>query len=194
MVSRDRNRAPHDGGYSLIEMLIVTAIILILATMPVALLRRSREKTYEAEALRALRMMALAYENYYAQQGHMYPNYRTDGAITEDTRYKNAEAVWDDIVRLSLVPRQYSGYPHDRRDLLARGYRLSIFPADYGARTGGGARNTYALAMMPYQGSMAQRGIAVVQGPRFLSNYPTAIPRKMGRLGLFSLTVYTLGD
>jgi len=194
MVSRDGNRAQRDRGYSLIEMLIVTAIILILVTMPVALLRRSREKTYEAEALRALRMMALAYENYYAQQGHMYPNYRTDGAITEDTRYKNAESVWDDIVRLSLIPRQYSGYPHDRRDLLARGYRLSIFPADYGGQLGGGARNTYAMAMIPYEGSMAKRGIAVLQGRRFLSDYPTAIPRKMGQFGLVSLTVYSLGD
>jgi len=194
MCSRERNNSNTARGYSLVEMLIVTALIVILATIPVALLRRSREKTYEAEALKSLRMMALAYENYYAQKGHRYPNYRTDGQYAEDIEYQSAEQIWDDLVRSSLLPRQYSGFPHDRHDLLARGYVLSIYPADYGAAPGMGARNIYAMAMIPYEGSIARQAIVVVQGQRFFSMYPTAVPRKMGDLGLYSLTVYSMAD
>jgi prepilin-type N-terminal cleavage/methylation domain-containing protein len=194
MNSRERNIDNAARGYSLVEMLIVTALIVILATIPVALLRRSREKTYEAEALKALRMMALAYENYYALKGHHYPNFRSDGRYADDIEYQNAEQIWDDLVRSSLLPRQYSGFPHDRRDLLARGYQLSIYPADYGAAPGAGARNTYAMAMIPYEGSLARQAIVVVQGQRFFTIYPSAIPRKMGALGLYSLTVYSMAE
>lgn len=194
MDSRERNIENVPRGYSLVEMLIVSALIVILATIPVALLRRGREKTFEAEALKSLRMMALAYENYYAQQGHLYPNYRSDGRYADDIEYQNAEQIWDDLVRSSLLPRQYSGFPHDRRDLLARGYILSIYPADYGALPGMGARNAYAMAMIPYEGSLARKAIVIVQGQRFFSMYPTAVPRTMGELGLYSLNIYSMAD
>jgi len=194
MRSRERNTQNVPRGYSLVEMLIVTALIVILATIPVALLRRSREKTYEAEALKSLRMMALAYENYYAQHGHKYPNYRSDGQYAADIEYQSAEQIWDHLVRFSLLPRQYSGFPHDRRDLLARGYVLSIYPVDYGAVPGMGARNTYAMAMIPYEDSIARKAVAIVQGQRFFSIYPTAVPRSVGEAGLYSLTIYTMAD
>lgn len=181
-------------GYSMIEMLIVCAVIMILATVPVALLRRSREKVYEAEAVRGLAMMALAYENYYAQHGHEYPNYQSDQTLSADIRYTSAESIWDDFIRMSLLPRQYSGFPHDRRDLLARGYQLSIYPADRGALPGVGARNRYAIGMIPYPDSLAKKGLAVIVGQRFYSLYPTAIPRKLRGVGLDSTTVYTLPD
>jgi len=181
-------------GYSLIEMLTVTALILIISTVPVALLRRSREKVHEAEALSALRMMALAYENYWAQEGHRYPNYRSDGMITKDITHTNAEAIWDDLIKLRLIPAHYSGYPHNRRDLLARGYVLSIFPADYGAVPGVGPANTYAIGMIPYKGSTAKRGLAIIQGPRFFSNYPTYLPRKLKGANLLNTEIYTLPE
>jgi hypothetical protein len=188
----EKTDRPH--GYSLIEMLIVCGMILILATIPVALLRRSREKVWEAQAIRALGVMALAYENYYAQNGHMYPNYRTDGELIRDVKYTSAEAVWDDLNAQGLLPREYSGYPHNRRDLLARGYVLSIYPVDYGSIPGGGPENTYALAMVPYKDSIAHKALAVIQGQRFFSNYPSAVPRKFGSVGIFSTTIYTLPD
>lgn len=194
MPTRDRNTHRTDKGYSLIEMLIVCALIVILATMPIALVRRSREKIHEADALRALRMMALAYENYWAQNGHMYPNFRSDGQMADDIKYKNAEEIWDDLTGMGLVPGQYSGYPHDRRDLLARGYRLSIFPADYGAMTGGGARNTYAIGLIPYPDSVATRGLVIIRGQRFFSNYPSPVPYKMRGMGLYSIDIYSFAD
>jgi prepilin-type N-terminal cleavage/methylation domain-containing protein len=194
MKCRHENIDHPNRGYSLIEMLIVTAVIIILATMPIALVRRSREKVWEAQAVRALGMMSLAYDNYWAQAGHKYPNFRSDHALQTDIDYVSAESIWDDLVRRSLVPRQYSCYPHKRRDLLARGYVMSIYPADYGGIPGGGARNTYAIGMIPYQGSIAKRPLVIIQGQRFYSSFPTAVPHKMGFLGPYSTTIYTLPD
>lgn len=187
------NRQPA-SGYSLIEMLIVTGIILIIATVPVALLRRSREKVHEAEAIRALGIMALAYENYWAQCGHKYPNYRSDGILMQDVDFVSAEDIWDELLARSLVPRRYSGHPHNRRDLLARGYRLSIYPVDYGGVPGMSPRNTYAIGMIPYEGGVGYRPLVIIQGQRFFSSYPTPVPRKMGVLGPYSTTIYTLPD
>jgi len=194
MRERGQNKDLNVKGYSLIEMLIVTTLILILATIPISLLRRSREKTYEAEALRALRMMALAYENYFAVNGHEYPNYVSNGQLSENIEFTEAEEIWDELIYQQLVPMRYSGFPHDRQDLLARGYVFSIFPADHGAATGEGARHTYALAMMPYEGSIAQRGLVMVQGHKFFTNYPSALPRNMLGPGLYSLRVYAMAE
>jgi type II secretory pathway pseudopilin PulG len=194
MNSRKRNIERNNQGYSLIEILIVTALIIILATMPIALLRRSREKTYEAEALRSLRMMSLAYESYYSVNGHKYPNYRSNGVLTEDIEYKSAQEIWDTFSRMSLIPSMYAGTIYNKRDLLARGYQLSIIPVDSGASAVSGVKDTYAIALIPYEASVADRGIAVIQGRRFFSSFPSAIPRNVGDIGLYSLKVYSLAD
>jgi prepilin-type N-terminal cleavage/methylation domain-containing protein len=181
-------------GYSLIEMLIVTALIGILATIPIALLRRSRDKTYEMEALRSLRMISLAYENYYMQNGHKYPHYQSNGAVTEENEFRTAEEIWDTFVAYSLLPHMYSGTRHDRQDLLGKGYVFTIFPSDSGVFPGDGIRNSYAFAMVPYEGSVAEKGLAMVQGRRWFSSFPTAIPRKMNEMGMYSLQVYSMND
>jgi len=195
MLKNERNRKQSQLGYSLIEMLIVTALIAILATIPIALLRRSREKTYELEALRSLRMMALAYENYYAQNGHQYPHYSSNGVTSLEIEYTSAEDVWDTMIEYSLLPQMYSGYSHNRRDLLARGYQFTIFPSDSGIFPGDGIRNSYAFAMIPYEHSVAgDRGLAMVQGSKFYSSYPSAIPRNMPGMLMYSLRIYSMAD
>jgi competence protein ComGC len=181
-------------GYSLMEMLIVTSMIMILSTIPIALLRRSREKIYEAQAVRALNVVALAYENYYAQAGHMYPNFRSDSKIMDGIQFTSAEGIWDNLAVRSLLPREYVGYPHNQRNLLAKGYVFSIYPADLGTIPDIGYKNTYALAMVPFKGSPAKRGIATIQGQRYFSIYPAAIPRKMRGMHLYSTMIYTLPD
>lgn len=179
-------------GYSLIEVLIVTSLIIILATIPVALLRRSRDKIFELEALRALRMMSLAYENYYSQNDLQYPNFQTSRGITIDNQFRDAEAIWDMFHREGLLPSQYSGYPHNQMDLLARGYQFSIFPSDFGTPQNTRVNHTYAFAMVAYDGSIANRHLAMVQGRKFFTSYPSAIPREMGEMSLLSLTVYVV--
>ena len=190
----DRLRKPGKAqkGYSLIEMLIVTAMIVILATVPVALLRRSREKVYELDALRALRTVAVAYENYYSTHDFQYPNYQSSGAVTENNRFHDAEEIWAMLNREILLPGMYSGFYYDRKDLMARGYRFSIFPSDFGDNVEVGAKNSYAFAMIAYDGGVGWRDLVMVHGYRFFTTYPTAIPREMGGMSLVSTTIYAV--
>jgi len=48
--------------------------------------------------------------------------------------------------------------------------------------------------MIPYEDSIARKAVAIVQGQRFFSIYPTAVPRSVGEAGLYSLTIYTMAD
>lgn len=183
-------------GYSLIEMLIVTGIILILATVPIAYLRSAREKSYEAEAVRSLREIALGYENYYAQYGHQYPNYVSTHVvdIKNGAEFRTAEELWDTMMKYSLIPRRYSGIPHNEPNLMAHGYYFSIYPADYGTIPGWGYQNTYAFGLFPNDQYMHKKGIVMIRGQRFFSNFPTTVPRKSDGTTLFSLSIYTLND
>ncbi|HEX9745389.1 MAG TPA: type II secretion system protein [bacterium] len=182
------------SGYSLVEMLIVCAIILTLATIPIALLKRAREKAYEVEAIASLKMVATAYEDYYATEGRHYPNFRSDSAINIDNEFVNGEHVWDTLIAYSMLPRKYSGRYHADDNLLARGYYFSIFPSDYGTLPGSRVGNTYAFGLFPVNDSVHKKGIVVAQGQRFFSNFPSAVPRKTGDLGLSNLNIYTLPD
>jgi len=175
-------------------MLIVCGIILILATIPIALIRNSRDRIHEAEALKSLRMMALAYENYYAQNGLAYPNYRLDGVTEDYIKFGSQEEIWDKLISERLLPGMYSGHTIGERDLLARGYKFTIFPARAGQPAGDGVRNAYAMAMIPYEDSPATRGLAMVRGTKFFTSYPSALPRKMSPDGVAGLDVYTLTE
>jgi prepilin-type N-terminal cleavage/methylation domain-containing protein len=194
MRTRDLKPGRAMKGYSLVEMLIVVMIIVTLATMPIALFRRSRDKIFEAEALRALRMVAVAYENYYSQNDFQYPNYQSNGAITEYNQFHDAEAVWDELNGKKLLPGMYAFYPHDRRDLLAHGYRFSIFPSNFGSLAEAQAPNTYVFAMMRYPGSLARRDLVMVHGVKFFTMFPSAVPREMGGMSLLSTTIYAIPD
>jgi len=189
-----RNIVNDTKGYSLVEMLIVCGIIIILATVPIALIRNARDRLGEAEALKSLRMMALAYENYYAQNGHLYPNYRLDGVLEDDIRFKSDQEIWEKLITEKLLPRAYSGHAISEPDLLAKGYRFTIFPARAGQLSGSGVRNSYAMALMPYADSPATRGLAMVRGTKFYTSFPTAVPRKMSSGDLTGLDIYTFTE
>ncbi|MCX6646491.1 MAG: type II secretion system protein [bacterium] len=192
MTDRLRKLEKAQKGYSLIEMLIVTAMIVIMATIPVALLRKSREKVFELDALRALRTVAVAYENYYSTHDFQYPNYQSSGAVTENNQFHNPEAIWAMLNRENLLPGMYSGFYYDRKDLMARGYRFSIFPSDFGDNVEAGAKNSYAFAMIAYDGGVGQRDLVMVHGMRSFTTYPTAIPRAMGGMNLISTTIFAM--
>lgn len=188
------NRSGLFKGYSLVEMLIVVAIIIILATLPVALLRRAREKTLEAEAVTALRNLSLAYENYWAQNGHKYPNFLSSGDLTPEVDFVNAQHVWSSLIRYSLLPHKYSGVMHSKNDLLARGYYFSIYPADFATLPANGVRNLYAFGLFPYEDSLASRALVMIHGQRFFSVFPSVVPRITDGKSLTDTNIYTIAE
>ena len=60
-----RNKMKDDSGFTLIEMVLVALMVLILATMALASMRRAREAGFETAAQKALKSLAESQEMYY---------------------------------------------------------------------------------------------------------------------------------
>jgi prepilin-type N-terminal cleavage/methylation domain-containing protein len=61
-------------GFSLVELLIVVAIILIIAAIAIPSLLRSRMAANQASAIQAMRVLNTAEVNYYSTYGGTYTN------------------------------------------------------------------------------------------------------------------------
>ena len=155
-----------EHGYTMLEILVVCAIVGILATMPIVALRNARVKAAEVEAIASLNMMAVAYEAYNNQsRPHRYPHYLSNHATYEDSiDYRTAEEIWVELIRRSLLPKRFSNHLHNENNLLARGFRLSIFPYSRVPNFSNCPRYTYAMAMVPHEESQQPRAIAIFQG------------------------------
>lgn len=65
-----KSRPPEDeGGFTLIEMVLVATLIAILSTLAVASLSQARGKTFETGAATGLKAIASAQEMYYTDNG-----------------------------------------------------------------------------------------------------------------------------
>jgi prepilin-type N-terminal cleavage/methylation domain-containing protein len=155
-----------ERGYNLPEVLVVAAIIGVLATIPIASMRRAKEKTNEMQAIASLNVMAVAYESYNNEsRPHRYPHYLQNGAIIDNLiEYRNAEGIWQDLIRKGFVPKRYSGHPHSEPDLFAPGFRLSILPFGATPSFSASPRFNYAIALVPHEMSDQRRAIAIFQG------------------------------
>ncbi len=60
-----RNKMNDDSGFTLIEMVVVALMVLILATMALASMRRAREASFETAAQKALKSLAESQEMFY---------------------------------------------------------------------------------------------------------------------------------
>ncbi|MCD6217988.1 prepilin-type N-terminal cleavage/methylation domain-containing protein [bacterium] len=60
-----RNKMNNDSGFTLIEMVLVALMVLILATMAIASMRRAREAGLETAAQKALKSLAESQEMFY---------------------------------------------------------------------------------------------------------------------------------
>ena len=155
-----------EHGYNLLEVLVVCIIISIIATVPVVSLRNAKVKANEVDAISALNVMAVAYENYNNQaRPHRYPNYLANGAVyTGLIDYRSAEEIWDTLISQSLLPRRYANHSHDEWNLMAKGFKLSIMPYSRIPNYANSPRYNYAIVMKPFPGSPQPRAIAIFQG------------------------------
>jgi type IV pilus assembly protein PilA len=96
------------NGFSLLELLIVVAIILIIATIAIPSLLRSRQAANEAHAVANLRNLNTAEVSYISNQ-------RTYGGVPElitagllDDRYSNGSAGYNFNVQISGTYLDYT--------------------------------------------------------------------------------------
>src|SRR3984885_10815968 len=80
-------------GFSLIELLIVVAIILIIAAIAIPNLLRSRMAANEASAVGSIRTMNTAAITYNSTYGNGFPQNLTILTGTGSTSYTNAELI-----------------------------------------------------------------------------------------------------
>lgn len=99
-------------GFSLLELLIVVAIILIIATIAIPSLLRSRQSANETSAVANMRNLNTAQVTYSSANGGVYgdlPNLVAAGLI--DGRYTSGSfSGFSYMVALSVTFREYTMY------------------------------------------------------------------------------------
>jgi len=105
---RDPNMKNNDG-FSLLELLIVVAIILIIATIAIPSLLRSRQAANESNAVANLRTINTAEVQYLSNSSGLYgavPDLITAGLL--DNRFATGSANYDFLIQLSANSLDYT--------------------------------------------------------------------------------------
>ena len=100
-----------NNGFSLLELLIVVAIILIIATIAIPSLLRSRQAANEAHAVANLRTLNTAEVQYISSHQGNYgglPELVTAGLL--DDRYTTGSAGYDFSIEISANFLDYTGH------------------------------------------------------------------------------------
>jgi prepilin-type N-terminal cleavage/methylation domain-containing protein len=106
-------RAPR-RGFSLIELLVVSAILAVLAGLTLAAVQRARESAQRTQCLNRLKNLALAVLNYESAHGHLPPG-----------------AVWGPFPRLGVPDGAGHGLwafllPQMEQTAVAQRYRFDL--------------------------------------------------------------------
>jgi type IV pilus assembly protein PilA len=128
-----RRRLRGTRGFSLIELLIVIAIILIIATIALPKLNRARMYGQETAAIGAIRTIHTAQAQYFSQYGRFAANLTELGPPTNGNPGPSAA----DLISGDLASGDKSGYKFTLTPT-PTGYQINAQPAAYnstGSRT-----------------------------------------------------------
>jgi len=114
-------------GFSLIELLIVIAIILIIVTFAIPKLQRARMSAQETAAIVAIRTIHTAQVQYYSQFGRYATTLTELGPPTSG----NANAAAADMIDATLAAGTKQGYKFTLAGLQG-GYTISAIPETFG--------------------------------------------------------------
>ena len=134
MLNRLLNRKDRRiAGFSLIELLIVIAIILIILAMAVPRLSKARMHALEAGALKTINTLHTAQAQYYSQFG----KYATNLSELGPPAGGNATASAADLISGDLASGEKSGYKYTL-EISPKGYNINAIPVTFnvtGSRT-----------------------------------------------------------
>jgi type IV pilus assembly protein PilA len=123
-------------GFSLIELLIVIAIMLIIITIALPKLTRARMYAQETAAISAIRTIHTAQVQYYSQ----YQRYATSLTELGPPTSGNASISSADLIDATLAAGLKQGYKFVVTGLQG-GYTISAIPEPYGTS---GSRTFYS--------------------------------------------------
>ena len=138
-IDANLRRAPiHDRGFSLIELLIVVAIILVIAAIAIPSLIHSKMAANESSAVGSLRTINSALVNYASTYGGGYPT-----ALSDLGPSSTPSSTAADLLDAVLITGMKSGYSF-----------LYVATAD-----SSGSNTTYSITASPLApGSSGKRG------------------------------------
>jgi type IV pilus assembly protein PilA len=133
VLNRNRRRI---GGFSLIELLIVIAIILIILAMALPKLNKARMQAFEMGAIKAVTTIHTAQAQYYSQFG----KYAASLAELGPPKSGAANASASDLISGDLAAGEKGGYKFDMQ-LTPTGYTVQANPTAFG---NSGSRTFYS--------------------------------------------------
>jgi type II secretory pathway pseudopilin PulG len=135
----------------MVELMVVSAIISILAAMSFALLTRMRSQVIETNALSALNALATAYEMYY-YHNTSYPQWRSPSE-GGGQRFESPKQLFDHLLEEEYLPPSFSTYRYEEETGFIYGftqdYAVEIMPFNPGDPTTS-SRNSYFIVFHPY--------------------------------------------
>lgn len=105
-----------EGGFTLLEILVVCFIISILVTMGLSSFIKARQRGYETAAMHGMRTLGAAMEAYHNDYGRFAQSFRELQPRYIDASYRLSDATparSNPVIRhFSLAWTYYSAYPH----------------------------------------------------------------------------------